>query len=105
MTGQHGRPRSLIRRRKIDFEEKPAVRKLDTFKAVVDQERADRLSRWSSAMLRTWASGDVHVGVTRNDQVSLFTMRDSSTVPNPAELATALAAATAFVSARVARTA
>lgn len=53
-------------------------------------------------MVRTWTSGDAHVGVTRSDQVSLFTMQDSSTVPNPAELATALAAATAYLSARTA---
>jgi hypothetical protein len=47
-------------------------------------------------MLRTWPVGDVVVGVTKGLDLSLLTLRDSTTVPDPAELVDAIGEAQAF---------
>jgi len=63
---------------------------------VLSQYASDRRSRWRSAMLRTWAAGDVTVGVTKALDVSLLTFRDSTRIPDPGRLAEALVAAERF---------
>lgn len=57
---------------------------------VLAEDVADRSERWRSAMHRTWAAGDVMVGVTKSLTVSLFTIRDATKVTEPSKLAEAL---------------
>jgi hypothetical protein len=75
------------------FREVDSVTKLDN---VLSDDAADRLERWRSAMLKTWAAGDVMVGVTKALEVSLFTLKDSTQVAKPRELANVLRKADAF---------
>jgi hypothetical protein len=90
MSGAHSRPRFFGR--KLDFEEDD-MRKLDQVQQLGESDRRDR---WRSAMLRTWPVGDVVVGVTKGLDLSLLTMRDSTTVPDPAVLVDAIGDAQAF---------
>ena len=78
--------------------ESDGVAKVDRL-AALDQAlaEAERRYRWRSAMLISWAAGDVLVGVTKGLDISLFTVRDSTKVTGPYELAEALIHADRFV--------
>jgi hypothetical protein len=69
------------------------VRKVDM---VIAASSDDRRNRWRSAMLKVWPVGDILVGVSTSLDVSVLTVQDSTTVPDPHALANALTSAEAF---------
>ena len=65
---------------------------------VLAQDRHDRRARWQSAMLWTKPVGsDMFIGVTKGLELSVLTLRDSTTVPDPAPLLVAVSEAISFV--------
>ena len=69
------------------------MRKVDM---VIAADAGDRRDRWRSAMLKVWPVGDILVGVSTSLDVSVLTVQDSTTVPDPQALANALTSAEAF---------
>ncbi len=85
--------------RKIDNDRPAKVRQL------LALAEHDRYYRWRSAMLQTWEAGDVLVGVSKGLEISLFTTKDCTDVPDPYELSEALIHADRYARAAAARTA